>query len=82
MEIQCISSIQKKDKTLSLFFSFSNENINNISRITVNKTGNKIALVAEVLPRYLAQEQLDGYNNRDIDGFKTVCKKCKSVLFS
>ncbi|MGK0308622.1 MAG: hypothetical protein ACI8RP_001586 [Urechidicola sp.] len=38
----------KKDKTPSLFFRFSNENINNISRITVNKTGTKIALVAEV----------------------------------
>jgi hypothetical protein len=46
----------KKDKTPSLFFRFSNENINNISRITGNKTENKIALVAEVSPKYLAQE--------------------------
>ena len=37
------------DKQPSLFFSFSDENINNISRIAVNKNGTKIALVAEVL---------------------------------
>jgi hypothetical protein len=72
----------KKDKTPSLFFSFSNENINNISRITVNKTGTKIALVAEVSPRYLAQEQLDGYNNRDIDAFlKPYAKNVKVYYF-
>lgn len=46
----------KKDKTPSLLFRFSDENINNISRITGNKTENKIALVAEVSPKYLAQE--------------------------
>ena len=59
----------KKDKYPSTFFSFTDENINNISRITVNKTGTKIALVAEVSPAYLAQEQLDGYNKRDIEAF-------------
>ena len=59
----------KKDKYPSLFFAFMNENINNISRMAVNKKGTKLALVAEVSPRYLAQEQLDGYNNRDIEAF-------------
>lgn len=57
------------DKIPSLFFSFSDENINNISRITVNSDGSKIALVAEVSPEYLAEEQLKGYNNRDIEAF-------------
>lgn len=38
----------KKDKVPSLFFKFTNKNINNISRITVNKTGKKIAIVAEI----------------------------------
>lgn len=59
----------KKDKNPSLFFSFSDENINNISRIAVNKNGTKLALVAEVSPEYLAEEQLQAYNNRDIDAF-------------
>lgn len=61
--------VPKKDKYPTLFFSFSDENINNISRMAVNKKGTKIAIVAEVSPEYLAQEQLDGYNNRDIDAF-------------
>jgi hypothetical protein len=38
----------KKDKYPNLFFSFSDENINNISRIAVNSDGTKLALVAEV----------------------------------
>ena len=46
----------KKDKNARLFFSFSNENINNISRIAINKTGTKIAITAEVSPRHLAEE--------------------------
>ena len=59
----------KKDKNARLFFSFSNENINNISRIAINKTGTKIAITAEVSPRHLAEEQLEGYNKRDINAF-------------
>jgi hypothetical protein len=59
----------KKDKNARLFFSFSDENINNISRIAINKTGTKIAITAEVSPRHLAEEQLEGYNNRDINAF-------------
>jgi hypothetical protein len=59
----------KKDKSPSLFFTFKDENINNISRITINTSGTKIALVAEVSPRYLAQKQLDAYNKRDINAF-------------
>ncbi|WP_222927904.1 nuclear transport factor 2 family protein [Polaribacter aestuariivivens] len=57
------------DKKPSLFYAFSDENINNITRMAVNKSGTKIAIVAEVSPRHLAQEQLDAYNNRDIDAF-------------
>lgn len=59
----------KKDKQPKLFYSFSDENINNISRMTVNTDGTKLAIVAEASPRYLAEEQLNGYNSRDIDAF-------------
>jgi hypothetical protein len=38
----------KKDKNPSIFFRFTDENINNISRIAVNSDGTKLALVAEV----------------------------------
>lgn len=72
----------KKDKYPNLFFNFSDENINNISRITVNSNGSKIAIVAEVSPRYLAKEQLTAYNNKDIDAFlKPFSKNVKVYNF-
>lgn len=72
----------KEDKNMRLFFRFSDENINNISRMAINQKGTKIALVAEVSPEYLAQEQLDGYNKRDIDAFlKPYAKNVKVFNF-
>lgn len=59
----------KMDESPSLFFEFTDENINNISRIAINSDGTKLAIVAEVSPEYLAQEQFDGYNKRDINAF-------------
>ena len=72
----------KTDKNWSVFHTFKDENINNISRITVNKNGTKLALVAEVSPRVLAQEQLNGYNNRNIDTFlKPYAKNVKVYTY-
>lgn len=59
----------KTDENWSLFHQFNNENINNISRIMVNKNGTKLAIVAETSVRELAQEQLEAYNKRDIEAF-------------
>jgi len=68
----------EKDKQPSLYYSFLDENINNISRIAVNSISSKIAIVAEVSPEYLAKEQLIGYNSRDIDVFlKPFAKNVK-----
>lgn len=63
----------------SLFYRFTDENIVNITRLAVNISGTKLALVAEVSPEYLAQEQLEGYNNRDIDAFLKPFAKDVSV---
>lgn len=72
----------KTNERPSLFFSFSDENINNISRMAVNADGTKLAIVAEVSPEYLAEEQLQGYNNRDIDAFlKPYAKDVKVYRF-
>jgi hypothetical protein len=72
----------EKDKYPNIFFSFTDDNINNISRMAVNKKGTKLALVAEVSPEYLAQEQLDAYNKRDIDAFlKPYAKNVKVYNF-
>jgi hypothetical protein len=38
------------------FLVFFDENIHNISRIAINKTGTKIAITTEVPPRHLAEE--------------------------
>ncbi|UAM98605.1 nuclear transport factor 2 family protein [Polaribacter litorisediminis] len=72
----------KKDKKPNLFFRFIDENINNISRISVNSLSTKIAIVSEVSPEYLAEEQLAGYNNRNIDAFlKPFAKDVKVYNF-
>ena len=80
------SSIYKfnpsKDKRPSLFFNFTDENINNISRIAVNSLSTRIAIVAEVSPEYLANEQLEGYNSRNIDAFlKPFAKDVKGYNY-
>lgn len=68
----------KTDKEITVFHQFENENINNISRIMANPEGTKLAIVAEVSPRALAQEQLEAYNKRDIDAFlKSYAKGVK-----
>ncbi len=72
----------KKDNDWSIFHQFKNEDINNISRITVNSIANKLAITAEVSPKYLAEEQLKGYNNRDIEAFlKPYAKNVKVYTF-
>lgn len=70
------------DNKWSFFHQFKDENINNISRITINKNGTQLAIVAEVSPKILAQEQLNGYNNRDIEAFlKPYAKNVKVYTY-
>lgn len=70
------------NKKWTLFHSFKDENINTISRISVNSISSKIAIVAEVSPRYLAQEQLEAYNKRDIEAFlKPYAKNVKVYTY-
>ncbi|WP_299104811.1 nuclear transport factor 2 family protein [uncultured Tenacibaculum sp.] len=70
------------DKSWSVFHNFKDENINNISRITVNKDATKLAITAVVSPRILAQEQLEAYNKRDIEAFlKPYAKDVKVYTY-
>jgi len=48
---------------------FQDEEIQNISRITVNSSYTRLAFVAEVSPRHIVDRQLKAYNARDIDAF-------------
>lgn len=49
--------------------SFSDKNINNISRLAINRSGSKLAMVAEVSPELVVQKQVDSYNVRNLDAF-------------
>ena len=49
--------------------TFKLEEINNISRIAVNKSANRLAFVAEESPVTIVQKQLEAYNSRDINAF-------------
>ncbi len=49
--------------------TFTDTNINAISRIAVNTSGTRLAFVAETSPETIVQKQLDAYNRRDIDAF-------------
>lgn len=49
--------------------TFGLDEINNISRIAVNESGNRLAFVAEESPVHIVQKQLDAYNSRDLDAF-------------
>ncbi|WP_396589553.1 nuclear transport factor 2 family protein [Allomuricauda sp. R78024] len=54
---------------------FEQEEINNISRIAINKSGNRLAFVAEESPANIVQKQLDAYNARDIEAFMDTYSK-------
>ncbi|WP_223148861.1 nuclear transport factor 2 family protein [Aquimarina sp. RZ0] len=59
----------KTDKKWSLFYSFLDKEIANISRMATNQTGTLLALVSDVSPEHIVQKQLDAYNARNIDAF-------------
>jgi len=48
---------------------FEQEEIHNISRIVINPSLTRLAFVSEVSPRHIAQEQLDAYNERNLEKF-------------
>lgn len=59
----------KKDKNFSVFKTFTDDNLQNITRITSNQISTMLALVSDVSPEDIVQKQLDAYNARDIDAF-------------
>lgn len=65
----------KKDKNWSVFHTFLNDEINNISRITVNNEGTKLLLVAEESPKHIVQKQVEAYNKRDMNAFLATYSK-------
>lgn len=58
-----------KDTDWALLKTFTDKNINNISRIAVNSMASRITFAAEISPEKLVQKQLDAYNSRNIEAF-------------
>lgn len=59
----------KKDTTFTVLANLEDDNLQKITRIATNEIGTMLALVSEISPEQIVQEQLDAYNNRDIDAF-------------
>ncbi|WP_299185281.1 nuclear transport factor 2 family protein [uncultured Aquimarina sp.] len=59
----------KTDTRWSIFHTFLDNEIANISRIKSNEIGTMLALVSDVSPEQIVQKQLDAYNKRDVNGF-------------
>ncbi len=59
----------KGNKGWQPLMTFKLNEINNISRIAVNKSADRLAFVAEESPEIIVQKQLDAYNARDIEAF-------------
>lgn len=59
----------KTDEDWVLLQSFTNKNINNITRLAVNEGGTRLAFVAEPSPESIVQKQVDSYNAGDLDAF-------------
>jgi len=59
----------KKDKQWRLVKNFQDKNINNITRIALNGSNTKLALVAEGSPERIVQKSVDAFNARNLDAF-------------
>nr|WP_293301260.1 nuclear transport factor 2 family protein [Allomuricauda sp.] len=51
------------------FQFFDKEQVFKISRLAVNPSGTRLALVTEISPKEIVQRQVDTFNKRDLDGF-------------
>ena len=51
------------------FQFFDREQVFKISRMAVNPSGTRLALVTEISPIEIVQRQVDTFNKRDLDGF-------------
>ncbi len=59
----------KTDKDWNVLHRFTEDEINEISRIAVSKDGKHLAIVSEESPAVIVQKQVDTFNKADLDGF-------------
>ena len=58
-----------KDSIWTDFQVFDENQVFKISRMAVNPSGTRFALVTEVSPKEIVQKQVDTFNKRDLEGF-------------
>lgn len=66
---QIMGYVPTKDNEWRLLHNFLDNDIYDITRIAINASGTKLALVAGVSPEGIVQQQLDAYNSRNIVEF-------------
>lgn len=55
--------------TWEVLHSFEDADLQQLTRLAVNASGTKLALVSEVSPAFYVDKQLEAYNSRNIDEF-------------
>ncbi len=65
----------KTDTNWSIFHSFEDTELGDITRMSVNGAGSLLAIVSEVSPKHTVKKLLSAYNKRDIDAFLDHCTK-------
>lgn len=58
-----------KDSTWQTFHTFNKDQVFNISRLAVNTSGTRLALVTDVSPKQIVQRQVNTFNKRDLEDF-------------
>lgn len=61
--------IKRKDSEWAVFYNFDDDNLKNLSRITVSPEGSQLAVVSEVSPGEAVDKHIEPFNNRDLDAF-------------
>ena len=59
----------EKDSTWQNFHEFNKDQVFNISRIAVNASGTRLALVTDVSPKEIVQRQVNTFNRRNLNDF-------------
>ncbi len=59
----------RTDKRWNTFHSFIDKEIGNITRIATNAAGSMLAIVSDISPEHIVQQQVEAYNKRNIDAF-------------
>lgn len=64
-----IAQLNTTDDTISTFYSFEEEEINEISRISISPDNQHLVLVSEESPKIVVKKQNEAFNKGDLENF-------------